>query len=137
MSDKLNEIAKGSFLRVNEEGKAYWGQSEGGGGAGIFIVNLDTAAKTYDKSLSEIFDAHKKGCIVITKNVKESVADNGTIMYGEIIGYLTGILENFMLGPDSKPFNTAVIYVPGIASNMDTIYYYLFEDGTFSDRLAE
>ena len=30
MSDKLNEIAKGSFLRVNEEGKAYWGQSEGG-----------------------------------------------------------------------------------------------------------
>ena len=32
MSEKFNEIAKGSFLRVNEEGKAYWGQSEGGGG---------------------------------------------------------------------------------------------------------
>ena len=34
MNEKFNEIAKGSFLRVNEEGKAYWGQSEGGGGGG-------------------------------------------------------------------------------------------------------
>ena len=34
MNEKLNEIAKGSFLRVNEEGKAYWGQPEGGGGGG-------------------------------------------------------------------------------------------------------
>ena len=33
MNEKLNEIAKGSFLRVNEQGKAYWGQSEGGGAA--------------------------------------------------------------------------------------------------------
>ena len=24
MSEKLNEITEGSFLRVNEEGKAYW-----------------------------------------------------------------------------------------------------------------
>lgn len=31
MSEKLNEIIEGSFLRVNEQGKAYWGQSEGGG----------------------------------------------------------------------------------------------------------
>ncbi len=30
MSEKLNEITEGSFLRVNEEGKAYWGQFEGG-----------------------------------------------------------------------------------------------------------
>lgn len=33
MSEKLNEITNGSFLRVNEQGKAYWGQSEGGGSA--------------------------------------------------------------------------------------------------------
>lgn len=33
MNEKLNEITNGSFLRVNEEGKAYWGQSEGGGGS--------------------------------------------------------------------------------------------------------
>ena len=24
MSEKLNEITEGSFLRVNKEGKAYW-----------------------------------------------------------------------------------------------------------------
>ena len=35
MSEKLNEIANGSFLRVNEEGKAYWGQSEGGGSGSV------------------------------------------------------------------------------------------------------
>lgn len=43
MSEKLNEIAKGSFLRVNEEGKAYWGQSEGSGGAGVQMVEITTA----------------------------------------------------------------------------------------------
>ena len=25
MNEKLNEITEGSFLRVNEQGKAYWG----------------------------------------------------------------------------------------------------------------
>ena len=25
MSEKIKEITEGSFLRVNEEGKAYWG----------------------------------------------------------------------------------------------------------------
>ena len=35
MSEKFNEITEGSFLRVNEEGKAYWGQSEGGGGGSV------------------------------------------------------------------------------------------------------
>ena len=35
MSEKFNEITNGSFLRVNEEGKAYWGQSEGGVGGGV------------------------------------------------------------------------------------------------------
>lgn len=40
MSKKLNEIIEGSFLRVNEQGKAYWGQSEGGGGGGVQVVTI-------------------------------------------------------------------------------------------------
>ena len=41
MNEKLNEITEGSFLRVNEEGKAYWGQSEGG--SGVQMVEITTA----------------------------------------------------------------------------------------------
>lgn len=51
MSEKLNEIAKGSFLRVNEEGKAYWGQSEGGGGGAQTDWNQnDESAPDYVKN---------------------------------------------------------------------------------------
>ena len=41
MNEKLNEITEDSFLRVNEEGKAYWGQSEGG--SGVQMVEITTA----------------------------------------------------------------------------------------------
>ena len=135
MSEKLNEITEGSFLRVNKEGKAYWGQPEGGGG--IFIVNLNMAAKTYDKSLSEIFDAHKKGCIIVAKIVQDTDAGDGTIMHSETVAYLGGIIENFKIIPDSEPFDTAVVYVPGISLDTGNKYYYLFKNGKFSDKLAE
>ena len=77
MSDKLNEITEGSFLRVNEEGKAYWGQSEGGGGGGAITtlhinvtgINTETmkATITADKTPAEIKQAALDGpvwCIV-------------------------------------------------------------------------
>ena len=73
MSDKLNEIAKGSFLRVNEEGKAYWGQSDGGGGGGsvttlhINITAINTETKepifTADKTPMEMWLASANGPI--------------------------------------------------------------------------
>ena len=77
MSEKLNEIAKGSFLRVNEEGKAYWGQSEGGGGGGaittlhidVTAVNMETMEATFtaDKTPAEMQQASANGptwCVV-------------------------------------------------------------------------
>ena len=74
MNEKLNEIAKGSFLRVNEEGKAYWGQSEGGGGATTLHINVTgintetmRAIITADKTPAEIKQAALDGpvwCVV-------------------------------------------------------------------------
>ena len=77
MNEKLNEIAKGSFLRVNEEGKAYWGQPEGGGGGGgattlhinVTGINNETmqAIITADKTPAEIKQAALDGpvwCVV-------------------------------------------------------------------------
>ena len=75
MSDKLNEITEGSFLRVNEEGKAYWGQSEGGGGAvttlhiNVTAVDRETMKATFtaDKTPAEIQQASINGpvwCVV-------------------------------------------------------------------------
>ena len=57
MSDKLNEIAKGSFLRVNEEGKAYWGQPEGGGG-GVTTLHIDVTAVNFE-TMEATFTADK------------------------------------------------------------------------------
>lgn len=56
MSEKFNEITEGSFLCVNEEGKAYWRQSEGGGGP--LMVNYD--GNTLSHSFDEIF-SHIQG----------------------------------------------------------------------------
>lgn len=73
MSDKLNEITEGSFLRVNKEGKAYWGQSEGGGGGGaittlhINVTGINTETKepifTADKTPMEMMQASTNGPI--------------------------------------------------------------------------
>lgn len=92
MSEKLNEIAKGSFLRVNEEGKAYWGQSEGGGGgggssdSGKFIVtvhdvdvqgNIFEADKTYD----EISAAIESGMSVVLNYKRNIASSNYEVFY--------------------------------------------------------
>ena len=72
MSEKLNEITEGSFLRVNEEGKAYWGQSEGGSGGAITTlhinvtaVNVETKEPTFtaDKTPMEMLQAAANGPI--------------------------------------------------------------------------
>ena len=76
MSDKLNEITEGSFLRVNEKGKAYWGQSEGGGGGAITTLHINVtgintetmkATITADKTPAEMQQASANGptwCVV-------------------------------------------------------------------------
>ena len=76
MSDKLNEITEGSFLRVNEEGKAYWGQPEGGGSGAVTTlhinvtaVNMETKEATFtaDKTPTEMQEASITGptwCVV-------------------------------------------------------------------------
>ena len=74
MSDKLNEITEGSFLRVNEEGKAYWGQPEGGGAIttlhiNVTDVNVETMKATFtaDKTPVEMLQASANGpiwCVV-------------------------------------------------------------------------
>lgn len=67
MNEKLNEIAKGSFLRVNEEGKAYWGQSEGGGGGADdvytvkLILNEDTGEQELQGDYAGALDAWQSG----------------------------------------------------------------------------
>ena len=80
MSEKLSEITEGSFLRVNEEGKAYWGQSEGGGGGATFIVNVtvadDGATCTADKTFAEMEEAYLSGKVV---KVVETRTLQGTI----------------------------------------------------------
>ena len=72
MSEKLNEITEGSFLRVNEEGKAYWGQSEGGSSGAITTlhinvtaVNVETKEPTFtaDKTPMEMLRASANGPI--------------------------------------------------------------------------
>lgn len=110
MNEKLNEIAKGSFLRVNEEGKAYWGQSEGGGGGGVspeevaaivkeqfpqikeqFVVNFSTTDMknwTCDKTLAEITEAINSGKEIVGLLPGELKVDfiiqnpNGTVSFG-------------------------------------------------------
>ena len=74
MSEKLNEITEGSFLRVNEKGKAYWGQSEGGGAITTLHINVTgintetrNAIITADKTPAEIKQAALDGpvwCVV-------------------------------------------------------------------------
>ena len=82
MSNELNEITEGSFLRVNKEGKAYWGQPEGGGGGSVpaaggvttlhinvTAVNLETMEATFtaDKTPAEMQQASANGptwCVV-------------------------------------------------------------------------
>ena len=69
MSEKLNEITKGSFLRVNEEGKAYWGQSEGGGGVQMVTITAVSDSNgnfTYTSSHtgSEINEMAQKGIVM-------------------------------------------------------------------------
>ena len=111
MNEKLNEIAKGSFLRVNEEGKAYWGQSEGGGG-GVspeevvaivkeqfpqikeqFVVNFSTTDMknwTCDKTLAEITEAINSGKEIVGSLPGELKVDfmiqnpNGTVSFGRV-----------------------------------------------------
>ena len=69
MSEKFNEIAKGSFLRVNEEGKTYWGQSEGGGGGGFVVTaTIDKNGTGYaDKTFEEVMEQIKAGNLVVLK----------------------------------------------------------------------
>ena len=69
MSEKLNEIAKGSFLRVNEEGKAYWGESEGGG----YIAYFDTRALTHSEDVEAIYNKVKSGIHVVV--ISEMISD--------------------------------------------------------------
>ncbi len=71
MSEKLNEITEGSFLRVNKEGKAYWGQPEGGGGGGGYFavtVSADESGTIIaDHYRDDIVTAFEKGKIPIVK----------------------------------------------------------------------
>ena len=74
MSEKLNEITEGSFLRVNEKGKAYWGRSEGGGAITTLHINVTgrntetmEATFTADKTPTEMQQALANGptwCVV-------------------------------------------------------------------------
>ena len=73
MGDKLNEITEGSFLRVNKEGKAYWGQSEsGGGGGGLFVVTVSADENgniIADHYRDDIVTAFEKGETPIVKGI--------------------------------------------------------------------
>ena len=112
MSDKLNEITEGSFLRVNKEGKAYWGQPEGGGSSGVspeevaaivkeqfpqikeqFIVTFSSADMknwTCDKTLAEITEAINSGKEVVGSLMGLVNIDfieqkpNGAVSFGKV-----------------------------------------------------
>ena len=114
MSENFNEITKGSFLCVNEEGKAYWGQSEGGGGGGgvspeevaaivkeqfpqikeQFVVTFSTTdMKNWacDKTLAEITEAINSGKEIVGSLPGELKADflmqnpNGSVSFGRVV----------------------------------------------------
>ena len=88
MSEKFNEIAKGSFLRVNEEGKAYWGQSEGGGGGSVpKPLTYDYMPEGYpSKSGFDIeWDGNTDGLTYIT-HIKSYKVSDITPTNDELIG---------------------------------------------------
>ena len=105
MSEKLNEIAKGSFLRVNEEGKAYWGQSEGGGGGSapaaggvttlhinVTAVNGETNEATFtaDKTPSEMQQAAVNGPVWCVISFPEGILGKDAVSIGLPPAFLSG-----------------------------------------------
>lgn len=72
MSDKLNEITEGSFLRVNEEGKAYWGQPESGSGGG-YIAYFNASTLTHNEDVEAIYNKVKSGIHVVV--IAETIHD--------------------------------------------------------------
>ena len=123
MNEKLNEIVKGSFLRVNEQGKAYWGQSEGGGGVSPeevvaivkeqfpqikeqFIVTFSSADMknwTCDKTLAEITDAINGGKEVVGSFMGTINLDflcqnsNGTVSFGRVLPEMESLQSYYVL----------------------------------------
>ena len=109
MSDKLNEITEGSFLRVNEKGKAYWGQSEGGGG-GVqpdWNQNDETAAD-YVKNRP-----FYTGYAVETVLVEESTVtfeDNGGNYLGQLESTFSATVgETYKVSWDGTTYECACI----------------------------
>ena len=101
MSEKLNEIAKGSFLRVNEEGKAYWGQSEGGGGSGGAQPDWnqnDNTAADYVKNRPFWREKTKELLVPgITGPIDVTTEDNGR-------GFFIATGELFGVAPDATNY---------------------------------
>ena len=123
MSDKLNEIAKGSFLRVNEQGKAYWGQSEGGGGGGgattlhinVTGINKETmkATITSDKTPAEINQAALDGPVWCVVSFPAGILTEEALTIGvpptwNGINIAFGVVQALVHGSDG---NNIIVYV--------------------------
>ena len=109
MSDKLNEITEGSFLRVNKEGKAYWGQSEGGGGGVQPDWNQnDSTAADYVKNRP-----FYTGDPVETVFVEESTvsfADEGSVYGAEVIStFLATVGETYKVSWDGTTYESVCV----------------------------
>ena len=109
MSEKLNEIAKGSFLRVNEEGKAYWGQSEGGGG-GVqpdWNQNDETAA---DYVKNRPFYTGDAGETVLLEESTVTFEDNGGNYFGQLESTFSATVgETYKVSWDATTYECACI----------------------------
>ena len=114
--------------------KAEWAAG-GDGGGGAFVVILDTATMTYDKSFTELCNAVNNGSVVVVKQIVIRNLDGGTIARLEKVGYLNAIAENVPGSGNHTKFANVIFLSANKAD--DNVYYFLFEDGTFSDKLTE
>lgn len=124
MSEKLNEITEGSFLRVNKEGKAYWGQSERGGGIQWVTITIgtdDSFNYTYTSSHtgSEITEMAQKGMVMakilgMGEGMQGfctyigSIGNRATFAFGSISNKL-GSLSMISVMPDTTAAELATI----------------------------
>lgn len=113
MNEKLNEIIEGLFLRINEQGKAYWGQSEGGGGVQVVTITGESAsALTSSHTGAEIREMAKRGPVIA--KIKATGMDGLAVFDGSFIAPDYGI-------------DYVVFHAIMMNKNMFTVGYYFIE----------
>ena len=133
MSEKLNEITEGSFLRVNKEGKAYWGQSEGGGGVAddVYTVKQITNYGTGEKELQGDYAGALAACESGKKLKFVDAFDFGgqEVVNAESFSYMLGQYDEIIfVAYQNYNFVTYELTESGIKGKADTHIGSLYVD---------